>query len=55
MSVNYFLYILQSEVKETFYIGSSDDLVRRLGYHNSKSKLFTYQRNQLLLDKIIVK
>ncbi len=39
--MNYYLYILQSEKKETFYIGSSEEPERRLLYHNSESKGYT--------------
>jgi len=31
----YFVYILRSIAKNKFYIGSSEDLVNRLQYHNS--------------------
>jgi putative endonuclease len=41
MVMNYFLYILQSQSKETFYIGSSDDPERRIEYHNAESKGYT--------------
>ena len=36
--MSYYLYILKSEVKDTYYIGSSDDPVGRLSYHNSEHK-----------------
>ena len=36
--MSYYLYILKSEVKDTYYIGSSDDPLRRLSYHNSEHK-----------------
>ncbi|MDZ7719451.1 MAG: GIY-YIG nuclease family protein [Balneolaceae bacterium] len=39
--MDYFLYILQSEIKETYYIGSSDNPQRRLPYHNAESKGYT--------------
>lgn len=39
--MEYSLYIVQSQIKETFYIGSSDDPERRLSYHNSESKGYT--------------
>lgn len=41
ISMKYFLYILQSEIRETYYMGSSDDPLRRTGYHNSESKGYT--------------
>ena len=47
MAMNYYLYILQSEVKESYYVGSSEDPERRVLYHNSESKGFT-QRNRPL-------
>ncbi|HLR24406.1 MAG TPA: GIY-YIG nuclease family protein [Fodinibius sp.] len=37
----YFLYILRSEEKETYYIGISDAPERRLKYHNGESKGYT--------------
>ncbi|HEX6981957.1 MAG TPA: GIY-YIG nuclease family protein [Balneolaceae bacterium] len=37
----YFLYILKSEVKETYYMGSSDDPSRRTYFHNNDSKGYT--------------
>jgi len=37
----YFLYILQSQVNQKFYIGSSENPKRRLIYHNSIEKGFT--------------
>jgi len=40
-SMNYYFYILCSELKEIYYYGSSDDPVRRLGYHNYEQKGFT--------------
>lgn len=43
--MSYSLYILKSSVKETYYIGSSDDPERRLPYHNAESKGYT-QRNR---------
>ncbi len=39
--MNYYLYILQSQVKETFYVGSSDEPKRRVKYHNGESKGYT--------------
>jgi len=39
--MEYWLYILQSEIKQTFYTGSSDDPKKRLGYHNGESKGYT--------------
>jgi len=35
------LYILRSEIKETYYIGVSDDPKRRLEYHNLEKKGYT--------------
>lgn len=37
----YYLYILRSEVKETYYVGYSDDPDRRLGYHNRERQGYT--------------
>lgn len=45
MPMNYYLYILQSEIKETYYVGSSDEPKRRNRYHHSESKGYT-QRNR---------
>jgi predicted GIY-YIG superfamily endonuclease len=39
--MSYYLYILKSTVKETYYIGSSDYPKRRLPYHNAESKGYT--------------
>ena len=39
--MNYYLYILKSASKETYYTGVSDDPERRLRYHNSESKGYT--------------
>ena len=41
ISMAYSLYILQSEIKQTYYIGSSDEPHRRTKYHNSESKGYT--------------
>ena len=34
----FYVYILQSEVKETYYIGSSENPEKRLFYHNNQSR-----------------
>jgi putative endonuclease len=39
--MTYFLYILRSEQKETYYVGASDNPDRRLIYHNGESKGYT--------------
>jgi len=39
--MEYWLYILQSERRETFYTGSSDEPHKRLLYHNAESKGYT--------------
>lgn len=39
--MEYFLYILRSQLKETYYIGSSDDPERRCFFHNNQSKGYT--------------
>lgn len=36
-----YLYILKSEVKETFYVGISNDPERRIQYHNKGDKGYT--------------
>jgi len=41
--MQYWLYILQAQITDTFYTGSSDDPVRRLQYHNGESKGYTRQ------------
>ncbi|MEX1261752.1 MAG: GIY-YIG nuclease family protein [Balneolaceae bacterium] len=41
MAMNYYFYILCSELKEVYYYGSSDDPPRRLEYHNHEQKGFT--------------
>ena len=33
--MSYFLYILKSEIKETFYVGVSNNPKRRLFFHNN--------------------
>ena len=45
MDMTYYLYILKSKVKETYYRGTTDNPHRRLIYHNSESKGYT-QRNR---------
>ena len=37
-------YILQSELDESFYIGYTSDLKRRLEYHNSGKSKFTSKK-----------
>ncbi len=44
MAMNYFLYILKSEVKETYYIENLDDPEKRLTYRNIKNKGDTQYR-----------
>jgi len=39
--MKYSLYILKSSVRDTYYIGSSDNPKRRLPYHNGESKGYT--------------
>ncbi len=39
--MNYYVYILESEVNNKYYIGSSSDPCRRLIFHNSIEKGFT--------------
>jgi len=39
--VEFYLYILQSTQKETYYIGISHEPERRLSYHNGESKGYT--------------
>ena len=39
--MGYYLYILCSKQQQTYYTGSSDDPVRRLGYHNNESQGYT--------------
>ena len=41
MPMPYFLYILQSTLKETYYIGSSENPNRRTYFHNNDSKGYT--------------
>jgi predicted GIY-YIG superfamily endonuclease len=36
--MKYNLYILQSEVKETYYVGMSNDPDRRLHFHNTDDR-----------------
>lgn len=39
--MRYYLYILRSEKRETYYTGSSDDPVNRCFFHNNQSKGYT--------------
>ncbi len=39
--MSYYLYILQSQIHQKFYIGSSESPTRRLFFHNSIEKGFT--------------
>jgi putative endonuclease len=41
MNMSCYLYILRSEVKETYYTGSSEDPDRRLTFHNDKGDGYT--------------
>ena|GEM_PF-771737 len=41
MAMSYYVYILRSQIKETYYYGSSDDPDRRLLHNNGESKGFT--------------
>ncbi|PKD44850.1 GIY-YIG nuclease family protein [Rhodohalobacter barkolensis] len=36
--MKYYLYILQSKVKETYYVGMSNDPDRRLHFHNTDNR-----------------
>jgi len=49
----YFLYILQSQINNKFYVGSSEDPKCRLSYHNSIEKGFTarYRPWKLIFTK----
>ncbi|HTR81565.1 MAG TPA: GIY-YIG nuclease family protein [Bacteroidota bacterium] len=37
----YYVYILYSEKKKKYYIGSTNDVIRRLAQHNSATKGYT--------------
>ena len=39
--MKYYLYILRSQIKDTYYIGSSDNPKRRCYFHNNDSKGYT--------------
>ena len=41
MAMSFYVYILRSTIKETYYYGSSDDPDRRLPHHNGESKGYT--------------
>ncbi len=41
MIMVYYLYILRSQIKETYYYGSSENPDRRLSYHNAEGKGYT--------------
>jgi predicted GIY-YIG superfamily endonuclease len=51
--MNWFLYILKSELNEKFYVGISQNPDRRLEYHNSIEKGFTsrYRPWKLIFKK----
>jgi putative endonuclease len=51
--MNWFLYILKSELNEKFYVGISQNPDRRLKYHNSIEKGFTsrYRPWKLIFTK----
>ena len=51
--MNWFLYILKSELNEKYYVGISQNPDRRLKYHNSIEKGFTsrYRPWKLMLKK----
>jgi putative endonuclease len=38
---HFYVYILQSRVNDTFYKGSTNDLMRRLGEHNNGEEIST--------------
>jgi putative endonuclease len=37
----YYVYILQSEIDKSYYVGSTGDLQRRLNEHNNGGEKFT--------------
>jgi len=39
--VRYFVYILKSKIADRYYIGSTNDLDRRLNEHNTRKKHWT--------------
>jgi putative endonuclease len=41
INMNYFVYILQSKVTANFYIGQTQNLVKRLDEHNSGKSKYT--------------
>ena len=40
----YFVYILQSDLDQSFYIGYTSDLEKRLEYHNSGKSRYTSRK-----------
>jgi predicted GIY-YIG superfamily endonuclease len=46
------LYILQSQVKETYYTGISDDANTRSIYHNAENKGYTKRYKESLPNLI---
>ena len=42
--MEYFVYILESEIDGTFYIGYTGDLEKRLEFHNSGSSTYTSRK-----------
>jgi len=42
--MNHFVYILQSEKDNSFYIGYTRDIVKRLDYHNAGKQRYTRHR-----------
>ena len=41
---SYLVYILQSEMDESFYIGFTSDIIQRLEYHNSGKSRYTSKK-----------
>jgi len=46
----WYVYVLRSEVDENLYIGSTNDLKRRLNEHNSGGVAATKPRRPLVLE-----
>ncbi len=50
--MKYFAYILKSESRENYYYGSTEDISKRLGEHNSGKVRYTKGRRLWILHYV---